>query len=438
VNNVKAILSGSYENYTDTDPYLYDILKAHGLLENPKLPEYGDYVTALLIITTSCNLRCKYCLAGEGSYGTKRMVMSREVIDSTISYLKKRVMMYINKCPESEYVPFGLFFFGGEPLLYPELIKYAVTKAKEKARSIEKETRVKAPLSSSISTNGTLINDDIAKFFEENNIEVIISIDGPEHDKYRIYANGKGSLNDTIKGFEVLKKYNIQIRVNSVVPFTEIKNIDNRIKWFKETLLPKPSPKIYITFSFVRGLVGNAKENKQILHDYVCLHNYSIEDIKIYEDAIMKLVDEGYLTYEFEILRKIEMGGTLFKCLSGIERIAIMPDGSVYPCQSFIDERFKLGNIRDKNFDHSQSYIVRNFLMKRTILNLTPCKDCWLQSVCSLRFDCPSHSYYDHGGLFNIDREACEAGYVIQSKILEKLIKNKVEEETKIGRAYEL
>ena len=424
VEKVKKII---IEERADIDEKLYYKLKQYGFVGDICIPRYGDFVTVLLILTTNCNLRCKYCLAGEGTYGTERTVMSKEVIDHAILYVKRKLTNYIKKVKNIDEVPFGIFFFGGEPLLYPKHIKYTINRAKEAAKEISENEGVKVKVVSSISTNGTLISDDIAEFCAKNDIEVIVSIDGPDHDKYRIYANGNGSLKDAIKGFKILRKYNVLTRVNSVIPSNEIDKIEERVRWFKETLLPEPSDRVYITFSFVRGLVGNAKDVRNMLHDCICKHFYTKEFIQKFVEQILKLVEEGYLTYEIEMLRKIEMGGMLYKCLAGIERIAIMPDGSVYPCQSFVDEKFKLGNIKDRNFDHLKSPIVKDLLMKRTFLNLEPCKDCWLQSICSLRFDCPSHSYYDHGGLFNVDKEACAAGYIIQSKILERLIKVRLE-----------
>jgi uncharacterized protein len=411
-------------------------LRSYGLLDEFQKPNYGDYCTCLLILTTSCNLRCKYCLAGEGSYGIERTNMSREVIDSIIKFLAKKIKKFISKNKNVKATEMGLFFYGGEPLLCFDRIKYAVEKAKNTTRELIKQTGIKISPVFSISTNGTLINDEIAKFCKENNIEVIISIDGPEHDKYRIYANGKGSLRDVIRGFNILKKYRILTRVNSVIPSTEVHTIKKRIKWFKEKgMLDKSDKNIYVTFSFVRGLIGAFRNKTHQFHCYECPHDYNISAVKQLSSAIIKLVDQGYQTYDPEILRKIEMGGLYYKCLSGIERIAIMPDGSVYPCQSFIEKRFLLGNIKDKTFDNMESKIVKDFLMKRDIFSLEPCRNCYLQSICSVRFDCPSHSFYDHGGLFNVDKEACELGFEVQSKILKKIILEKIKSNQKYEKS---
>jgi MoaA/NifB/PqqE/SkfB family radical SAM enzyme len=53
-----------------------------------------------------------------------------------------------------------------------------------------------------IQTNGTLLDDEWAAFFSENDFLVGISIDGPRelHDAYRVYKGGKGSFEQVMRG----------------------------------------------------------------------------------------------------------------------------------------------------------------------------------------------------------------------------------------------
>ena len=57
-----------------------------------------------------------------------------------------------------------------------------------------------------VQTNATLITDEMAIFFKENNFLVGVSIDGPEaiHNKYRKDKAGFGSFKDVITGLEIL------------------------------------------------------------------------------------------------------------------------------------------------------------------------------------------------------------------------------------------
>ena len=56
-------------------------------------------------------------------------------------------------------------------------------------------------------TNGTLIDESIAKVFKENNIFVAVSIDGPKvvNDLHRVTHNGKSTYEDTMNGIQIMK-----------------------------------------------------------------------------------------------------------------------------------------------------------------------------------------------------------------------------------------
>ena len=57
-------------------------------------------------------------------------------------------------------------------------------------------------ISFSITTNGTLLTRETARFLRENGISVCISVDGPReiHDANRPYASGRGSYDDVERG----------------------------------------------------------------------------------------------------------------------------------------------------------------------------------------------------------------------------------------------
>ena len=64
-------------------------------------------------------------------------------------------------------------------------------------------------------TNGTLIDDEWAAFFKQHNYLVGLSVDGPRelHDAYRINKKGKGSFDDVIRGWNCLRKHNVDVNI---------------------------------------------------------------------------------------------------------------------------------------------------------------------------------------------------------------------------------
>lgn len=155
---------------------------------NISKPTKCDFIR--LVMTQNCNLKCKYCFVEE-----KPSAFSESNLQNLVEFIKKN-------CKDN----LELQFFGGEPLLKFEILKNCVQLLKKECSDIN--------INYIITTNGTLINDEIAKFFYENNFSVFISLDGDEmiHNSYRKYSNGKGSYEDTIRGVKYLQKYQVNLR----------------------------------------------------------------------------------------------------------------------------------------------------------------------------------------------------------------------------------
>ena len=81
-----------------------------------------------------------------------------------------------------------LIFFGGEALLNFKLMRQTVAYAEEKAQAEDKVVDF------SLTTNGTLLTDEVIDFFQAHRFGVTISIDGPKdlHDKRRVFLTKQG------------------------------------------------------------------------------------------------------------------------------------------------------------------------------------------------------------------------------------------------------
>lgn len=103
---------------------------------------------------------------------------------------KKSLDFLLEHSIDNEIVNIG--FYGGEPMIEFDLIKKCIEYAKEifKGKDIQ----------FSITTNGTLINKKIIRYFVKNKVNLTISLDGPKevHDKNRRFCNGSGTFDKII------------------------------------------------------------------------------------------------------------------------------------------------------------------------------------------------------------------------------------------------
>lgn len=137
----------------------------------------AGYAGFTLQVTERCNLRCRYCYV---SWRKNRgpdcsPELCTRFVDFALRESRDR---------------FKITFFGGEPLLRPDLIRHTVDYARNAATGAGKT------VSFHIVTNGTLLDDKTGDFIADNRIGLEVSIDGPPsvHDTNRPRLDGSGSF----------------------------------------------------------------------------------------------------------------------------------------------------------------------------------------------------------------------------------------------------
>ena len=188
------VLSGNLVNKLDKictdESKVYSFLKE--LYQNVHVDENELYSnedqlsSMILLVTESCNFACTYCY---GAYGEKKGVMTLDTAKHAVDLAFKLGIK-------------DIVFFGGEPLLNFELIK-EVTSYIESMH--ERDVKLR------ITTNGSLITEEIAQFFAVHNFEVSVSMDGDEnsHNITRVLNGGGNTYQQVKRGIEILKSYNL-------------------------------------------------------------------------------------------------------------------------------------------------------------------------------------------------------------------------------------
>ena len=360
-----------------------------------------DYIKAVCLnIIHGCNLRCKYCFADEGEYHGHKGVMDIETAKKAIDYVVKRSGPRRN---------IEIDLFGGEPTLIMDTIKEIIAYARENEKKWNKNIRF------TMTTNATLLNDEMMDYMDKEMGNIILSLDGRQevNDNVRIKVDGSGSYDDILPNIKkmVAKR--------------------NKDKMF------------YVRGTFTRAntdfyedVMAMANEGfREISIEPVVLpdeHPLSLreEDLPTIFENYDKLYDEmarrkregdEFRFYHFNV--DLNGGPCVYKrisgCGAGFEYVAITPQGEVYPCHQFVGkEEYKLGTIDDDSYDKD---LAKKFKMAH-IYNKPKCRECWARFYCS--GGCQANNINFNGDI-NVPYEI---GCKMQKKRIECAIALKAEE----------
>jgi uncharacterized protein len=319
----------------------------------------------VLLITQTCNLKCSYCFAEAymGSHSDNQ-VMSPGTARVAIEKVFKAV-------PDMG----SILFFGGEPLIGFATIKGAVQASEEYCTAHQAQMPAFA-----ISTNGTLIDQEVIELFKKHNFSVTISLDGPKHinDKQRQFPSGKGTYDIIKEKIDLLRGSGIEFRIEVV--FTDNHtNCQETIESTYEFLLKLGACDIYLT----PAMGGSPDE---------CLHGSSIADLEqIYTASTEKIMD-SWLTdspikipHWFDILHKvISREGKTHFCGAGYTGITVDCSGKVFPCYTLMNDNLFMGSVYDKEFPGEDFRMVTALMRQTTKDSFPKCVECWAKKLCSL------------------------------------------------------
>lgn len=389
-------------------------LKEQGILYSKELYENiaksyeksPNYIKALCLnITHDCNLRCKYCFADEGKYHGERKVMSVEVGKKAIDFVIKHSGPRTN---------IEIDLFGGEPLMAMDEIKEIVTYGRKVEKEHNKNIRF------TMTTNATLLNEDIMKYLNKEMENIVLSIDGRKevNDDVRINAAGKGSF-DTI-----LPKIKQMVKERDA----------DKIHYIRGTFT-------HAHLDFFKDIIFLADEGfKEISVEPVVLpdeHELAIkeEDIEELFDNYDKLYLEmlnrkkngnSFNFYHFNI--DLQGGPCAYKrisgCGAGHEYISVTPEGDIYPCHQFVGNNdFIMGNIFNEE-SGINSHITEEF-KKAHLYNKPDCRECWARFYCS--GGCQANNFNFNGDMrkpyeigCKLQKKRVECAIALKAKLLEK------------------
>jgi len=364
-------------------------------------------------VSGQCNLDCKYCYRFHLNDPRTKKEMS---LDTHENFAKQ----YISMC---EHPSFN--WQGGEATLVGvEFYKNAF----ELQRRYNTDNK---NITNAIQTNGTLINKDWAKFFKAHNVIVGISIDGPEqmHNWYRYDFGGKGTFQGVMRGLKILQNYGMDC---NVLVLLHNRNVSVPEKIFKFLLLNN----IYF-WQFIPCIDLDPKTNR--------LTSYSIEP-KQYGTFICKLFDiwidndnpKIYIRIVDDLLHSY-LGFSPQCCIFREDCNIITMDynGDIYPCDFFVRERWKLGNINSSTLKEIlETTTLREFNSEVAKKRQDKCSDCQWYFTC--HGACPRYyDFYNKGENKNLLCPAYQKIFNHFFRIFDKVKESKISKIGRLIRHYE-
>lgn len=306
-----------------------------------------------LNITHRCNLACTYCFA-EKLTEQNAVSMTPEVIRQSFDFLFEK---------SGDVKRLQVDFFGGEPLIVWDRVKEGV----EYARSLEK--KYDKYVLFTLTTNATLLTGEIIDFIKDNNISLILSLDGEEkiHDFHRRYRSGKGSFDIVLNNIEEVKR-----------------KLGKNDYYIRGTFTSQTSDilstlKFYNKEGFYNVSLEPVSTTEKTAYSIDESHLESLSDS--YRDAAKWMLDKDMSFYHFnlEMDNPLCLTRRITGCGAGVEYMAVDPRGDLYPCHQFIEnESFKIGNVFTGIED---SHMVEDF-QKSTFYAKDFCRDCWARFYC--------------------------------------------------------
>jgi uncharacterized protein len=321
--------------------------------------------TLVLNVTSKCNLACTYCY----EYGEDRVVEpSKKPRFMTEETARQSVDFMFAEAGDQKTV--HLTFFGGETLLNYKVLRSALAYARERAAALGKEVDV------SLTTNATLLRDEIIDWIVDNDVGVTVSIDGDreQQNRHRVFHNGKGSYDVIRPHIESLLRKHRRRPVGARVTLTHdnldvigiFRHLRGELGFWEVGFAP-------VTTSWQRDYAIEEAGFEQMLFAFQ-------ELAREYLEFCLAGKHHGFSNVR-DTVEEIHKGmSKAYPCGAGLGLLGVATDGDVALCHRFAgSDSHKLGTVFD-GVDHA---VQNDYLVKHHIANKTDCSQCWARPICA-------------------------------------------------------
>lgn len=264
----------------------------------------------------------------------------------------------------------------------------------QKAVMLQKKHNTKGLLvNNAFQTNGLTLDDKWCAFFADNNFLVGVSIDGVRqtHDKNRKTNAGEDTYLKCMDGIQALNRWGVEYNILTVV------NKDTALK----------INKIYQTYQKKGFWYQQYIACLDPLFETAGKMPYSLTP-EIYGEFLCELFElwktdlqqnrQPYIR-QFENYIGILIGNQPESCeqngICGFQNV-VEADGSVYPCDFYVLDEYKLGNLNHNSFAEINQKREEIGFIKESENHSVTCKQCKYFRIC--RGGCRRHRVKEENG----------------------------------------
>jgi len=348
--------------------------------------------------SSDCNLTCDYCYYR----GVREIYPDADRPRMSLEVLEEVCLQYRALQPAD----IKLGWQGGEPTLMGlDFFKKAIEVESRNARAGD-------CWGNSLQTNGLTLDDDWCGFFARHHFLVGLSVDGPaELNGTRRFRNGRPTHDLVMRAAECLKKHQCEFNILVVVSAANVGQPEAVLRFLTENEL---------RFSQCIPCTEPAGDGGRLTPHSITGDQWSDFMIRFFE-AWVAHDDPGYYNRHVDNWLHLYLGLPPESCeyrpdCSNL--VTVEWNGDVYPCDFFVQERYRMGNVLEDTLEHMlQGRPFRDFV-KLAEQAPAMCGDCRWMWACN-------GGCWRQRGKLGLDGQAkpymCEANQRIFEHVFDKL-----------------
>ena len=340
-----------------------------------------------LALSEVCNLACRYCYCGTCRDKVQNKgLMTEEIARQAINWLFAM---------SGQAKDMSITFFGGEPLMNKDVFKFSVAYSQRLAKLHGKK------MFYSMTTNGTLLDDEVIAIIKRYNFGLMVSLDGPKalHDGQCPMRGGAGSYDLAVSGIKRLmaRRRRVTVRCTMAHPAP---NMMELIRFFED-------------FGFSRIVLGRVCNPVYKSPCDFTEEDFRNQERQMVEEVIPWMLNElkegrtpKYHPFSAALEQQNKSNPmepiSPFKCGACRGTTTVGADGTLYPCHRFVGmEKWIIGSIGNGPDYEKCKQFWRDY---RKCVSET-CTGCWAYPLC--KGPCPWEIAREDG-TFRINVGTCE------------------------------